>query len=213
VPRRHPGKRWFSAVPIVFASLALLGGCGGGDGDGEPAARSASSSADLKFLAEMTPHHRSAIQMAELARTRAEHREIATLATSIIAAQSSEISHMAAMRRELAGPSERPKVPSYEMGSSMAPAELARLRSAKSFDAAFIELMVPHHQDAIEMSRRMLEDAGSENTKALARRIISAQTSEIRRMRAWYRRWYGKAVPGGGMHGGGEDQQGGGHSG
>jgi uncharacterized protein (DUF305 family) len=166
----------------------------------------------VKFVDEMTPHHRAAIQMAELARTHAEHREVASLATSIIAAQSSEITHMAVLRRELSRGSERPKILPDEMDSSMTPAELARLRRAKPFDAAFIELMVPHHQDAIDMSRAVLEAGSGEKTKALARRIISAQTSEIRQMEAWYRQWYGKRLPESAMEGSGGEEHGGGHS-
>jgi uncharacterized protein (DUF305 family) len=56
-------------------------------------------------------------------------------------------------------------------------------------------MMVPHHQDAINMSRAVMETGSDAKTKALAMRIVAAQSAEIRQMRTWYQRWYGKALP------------------
>lgn len=149
---------------------------------------------DAKFLAEMVPHHRSAIEMAQLALSRAKHPEIRALATRIIAAQTSEITEMAAIRKQLAAGPSQPSA-GAGMHGSMTPGDMTRLRGAQPFDAMFIEMMVPHHQDAIVMSRAVLKMGSDAQTKRLARRIIDAQAAEIRQMREWYRRWYGKALP------------------
>lgn len=64
-----------------------------------------------------------------------------------------------------------------------------------SIDAIFIENMIPHHEDAIEMSELALELAKTEEVKTLATAIINAQQEEITTMRAWYETWFEKEVP------------------
>ena len=49
---------------------------------------------DQMFIAGMIPHHQSAIDMAKMARKRAEHKEIKQLADDIISAQQREIDQM-----------------------------------------------------------------------------------------------------------------------
>ncbi len=49
---------------------------------------------DKTFIAMMTIHHQGAIEMANLADTRAKHGEIKTLSQAIITAQNNEITEM-----------------------------------------------------------------------------------------------------------------------
>lgn len=62
-------------------------------------------------------------------------------------------------------------------------------------DQHFIEMMIPHHQDAIEMATLALTLAKRPELKKLAESIKRDQTSEIQQMRGWYKAWYGKDVP------------------
>src|SRR5829696_7107712 len=55
---------------------------------------------DLMFIDMMTPHHASAVAMAQVAQTRAEHPELRMLAEQIIESQSAEIAQMQAWRDE-----------------------------------------------------------------------------------------------------------------
>ena len=55
---------------------------------------------DLMFIDMMTPHHASAVAMAQVAQTRAEHPELRMLAEQIIESQSAEIEQMQAWRDE-----------------------------------------------------------------------------------------------------------------
>ena len=72
-------------------------------------------------------------------------------------------------------------------------------------DRMFIEQMIPHHQDAVEMGELALVKAEHPEIKQLAGNIIRDQSREISQMRDWYRLWYGTDVPvyqgmtGGGM--------------
>ncbi len=49
----------------------------------------------------------------------------------------------------------------------------------------FAEMMIPHHQQAIDMSQIALERSDSEAVKDLAQRIIDGQTPEIELMSTW----------------------------
>jgi uncharacterized protein (DUF305 family) len=62
-------------------------------------------------------------------------------------------------------------------------------------DRHFIEMMIPHHEGAIDMAKLALNRAEHPEIKKLARSIIDDQQREIEQMRTWYRQWYGTEVP------------------
>ena len=57
----------------------------------------------------------------------------------------------------------------------------------------FLRNMIPHHEEAVKTATEVLE-RGSDNTavQALARSIVTDQTTEIKAMRTWYKTWYNK---------------------
>jgi uncharacterized protein (DUF305 family) len=197
-----------SLVLLACISAAFaLGACGGddpsdGSGDATPAQHT-----DGAFIAEMIPHHEGAIEMAEPARERAEHSEIAAMAEQIIATQSDEVRELeAAHERLFDGPVG--SVDHGTLGLSAAEAGMSHdsseLDGAEPFDQAFIDMMIPHHQGAIRMARVELERGEDEELKALAEEIIEAQSAEIEQMNAWRERWYGERSPAEGVPGDGE---------
>lgn len=68
------------------------------------------------------------------------------------------------------------------------------MRSAQ-VDQHFIEMMIPHHQDAIAMADIALTRTKRPEVKKLAEAIKKDQAREIQEMRTWYKQWYGKEVP------------------
>ena len=62
-------------------------------------------------------------------------------------------------------------------------------------DKSFIEMMIPHHQGAVEMAQMAVKKAKSPEVKKLAESIIKDQNKEIEQMRNWYKKWYGAEVP------------------
>ncbi len=69
------------------------------------------------------------------------------------------------------------------------------LNRVRNIDAHFIEEMIPHHEDAIKMSKIALEKASHEELRNLARSIIKSQGDEIDQMTSWYKEWFGTSVP------------------
>lgn len=68
-------------------------------------------------------------------------------------------------------------------------------KSGDAFDKAFIEMMIPHHEGAIDMSESAKQNANHDEIKKMADEIISAQAREITQMKEWYKSWYGTDAP------------------
>ncbi|MFN2555300.1 MAG: DUF305 domain-containing protein [Nitriliruptorales bacterium] len=69
-------------------------------------------------------------------------------------------------------------------------------------DVAFAQGMIPHHEQAIEMSELALKQAASPKVKDLATRISAAQKPEIAKIQGWLDNWAQQVNPGHGAHGG-----------
>ena len=62
---------------------------------------------------------------------------------------------------------------------------------AATFDQQFIDMMVPHHQGAVEMAKVAQQRAQRPEIKAMAADIIKSQDAEIAQMKDWRRAWFG----------------------
>lgn len=160
-------------------------------------------STDGAFITGMIPHHESAIAMAEVAQTQAEHPEIKQLADEIIAAQDSEIADMNAMHERLfdepAMGVDHGDLGLDEQMAGMDTMSIDSLEMSRPFDKAFIDEMVPHHQGAIQMARVELAEGEDPEVLELAQSIIDAQSEEIEQMNQWREQWYGAPSPAGGV--------------
>lgn len=67
-------------------------------------------------------------------------------------------------------------------------------------DQQFIEMMIPHHQEAIDTSRIILAKTENTELKDFAQKVIDAQTKEIADMRGWYEEWFSMEYADGGMY-------------
>lgn len=147
------------------------------------------SDIDRHFIEEMIPHHQDAVDMSELALTKAEHEKLKQLAESIRDNQLREINDMASWYKSWYG-SEVPESSIGNMGMMEDMTDLKSLESAELFDKEFIEQMIPHHQMAIMMASMMLNRTDRAEMKKLAQDIIRTQREEIDQMSAWYSEWY-----------------------
>jgi uncharacterized protein (DUF305 family) len=71
------------------------------------------------------------------------------------------------------------------------PASQAR-GPAGPYDRAFLTDMIGHHAMAVDMAEMAREKATHDELGQAAEEIIRTQSAEIKRMRAWLRRWYGR---------------------
>lgn len=150
---------------------------------------------DKEFLANMIVHHESAMNMGEMALAAAQHQEIKDLATNINASQGKEVGDMRKWQTAWGYPatSGHSMTDMENAGHSMEGMEdmnaaLVGL-SGEAFDKKFLELMIEHHQGAIDMAKPAATNASHQEVKDLAQAIIAAQTKEINQMMQWQTTW------------------------
>ncbi len=198
-------RKYLTAATLVVAATLTLGACGGHDmssmsgtegSDSSPSSSSDGTAdfndADVTFATDMIAHHRQAVEMAELAETRAESPEVKDLATQIMDAQDPEIETMAGWLNSWGEPVSD-DMSGMDMSSSMpgmmSQDEMTSLEntSGAEFDQMFLAMMVEHHRGAIEMAKSEQSDGLFPDAIALAKQIEIAQTDEITSMRALLR--------------------------
>lgn len=211
--------RMFAVIGTTVITGAVLAACGGdGDHGGMDSNRpgmshggttsSASDAAfngtDVKFATDMIAHHRQAIDMAQLAATRAGSQQVKDLAAKIKAAQDPEITTMSGWLRRWGQPVPSPMssmpgmdhdmpgmdhdMPGMDHGSGMpgmmTDQEMAQLAAASgaAFDRLFLQLMIKHHQGAIEMATTVQRQGQNTEVKRLASKIATDQAGEVTQM-------------------------------
>jgi uncharacterized protein (DUF305 family) len=157
---------------------------------------------DLRFIDAMIPHHQGAVVMAQEALQKSNRPEIKQLAEEIIAAQEQEIAQMQEWRTTwYADADDTPMMYDASMGHMMPMTPEMRESMMMSgdlgaaddqFDLRFINMMIPHHQGAVEMANQALEKTDRPELKTLAQEIVSSQQQEIDEMTQWRKEWYGQ---------------------
>ena len=174
---------------LLAASLLTLAACGNDD---EPDTGAGHNDADVTFAQQMIPHHQQAIEMSELAETRAGSPEVKDLAADIKGAQDPEIETMTGWLEswgedvpggDMSG-MDHDDMSSDDMAGMMSEEEVAELEGASGteFDRMFLTMMIEHHEGAIEMAKTEQEDGEYPDAIALAEEIEKAQTEEITTM-------------------------------
>lgn len=207
-----------AVLAAAILAVVVLAGCGGSTSSTQSASKTGQQSTganavDRAFVQQMIPHHKMAVQMAQMAKSQAQHPAVKTLAASIITSQDHEITEMTAIARKLgvmpdqmpvngsmsahmAGDDQTLGLSMQQTGMSM---NMSTLNGAKPFDRMFIDMMIPHHQGAIRMARIELAKGSDQRLRSIAHGIIAAQASEIGRMNAWRNTWFGASSPAGGV--------------
>ncbi|CAN5489389.1 DUF305 domain-containing protein [soil metagenome] len=161
--------------------------------------------ADVAFAQGMIPHHEQAVVMSELAEESAESTDVLELADQIKAAQGPEIEQMTGFLEEWgeevpsgdmdhgamgddeqAGGDDKPMggMDHSDMPGMMSDQEMTELEASTGaeFDRMFLDMMVRHHEGAVEMSEIELEEGENEEALQLAEDIIDTQENEIAEM-------------------------------
>lgn len=154
-------------------------------------ANAASAPYDLQFIDTMIAHHQGAVEMAKMIDGKTQNAELIKFGKQIIADQEKEIAQMKEWREKwFAG---KPRAMNMEM-PGMADSmkmDMSKLAAAKdkNFDVMFIEMMIPHHDGAVIMSKEALTKSEKPEIKTLAGQIIKAQEAEIKMMNEWKAKW------------------------
>lgn len=139
---------------------------------------------DNDFAAMMKTHHMGALEMAQAEVAQGTDAEMKAMAQKMIDAQQKEI---AELNTFLSGHN------AHGGGDAFHKEVMAQMSSMKmdmdhsgSFDKQFVQMMIPHHQGAIDMSKAYIKSGAHEDKlKTMANKIIADQQKEIGELKAW----------------------------
>ena len=196
-------RKTLALAALVLAALLSLAACGGDDGNpgvssddsSAGAANADFNDADVAFATQMILHHQQAVEMAELAADRAESPEVRQLAEDIAGAQDPEIQTMTQWLEDWGQESPSGSMDHGDMGHGdsgempgmMDASEMTRLEESggTAFDQMFVQMMIEHHEGAIEMARDEQANGKNAEAVALAKKIESDQQAEIAKMKGF----------------------------
>ena len=131
---------------------------------------------DITFLQGMVPHHEQAVVMADMIPAMSENPEMLALGEEVKAAQGPEIADMTSWLEQWGVPVDSSGTGTHTMpdgtvmGGSMmgddmgmmSEEQMSDLSAADSstFDVMWLEMMILHHQGAIDMSTEELANGG-----------------------------------------------------
>ncbi|CAB4932662.1 unannotated protein [freshwater metagenome] len=198
--------RALSALALTLALGAGLTACGddagssGSSGSATEVSTTEHNDADVAFASDMITHHAQALSMVDLTLDRTLDPEVQALAEDIRAAQGPEIETMAdwltkwgeevpeTMRDHANAGHDMDDMSDNmddmghdDMPGMMTAEDMDALENAS--DAAFqdmwLEMMIEHHEGAVEMAETETEDGQYKDAVDLAGQIIDAQKKEI----------------------------------
>ncbi len=151
-----------------------------------------SGNPDGDFAMLMIPHHQGAVDMTAVELKYGSDAAIRALAGAIAAAQQPQIEQMSRWRQEhqLAA---TPGAEAARRAFTAANDKLMKgmmsqgMAHSGNADLDFVQMMVPHHQGAIDMRQVELDFGQDPELRALAQDIITAQKGEIAQMTGWLR--------------------------
>jgi len=178
------------AVAASSAFLLLGAACSSEDStsagpDSSVVADEPRNEADATFAHGMIPHHEQAVVMTKLAPERTQNAQVLDLAERIEAAQAPEIDQMKGWLEAW----NEPHKPGMEgmggMAGMMSDDQMAALTAASgpAFDKMFLEMMIAHHEGALEQAKAEKADGEFPEALTLADDIMASQQSEIDEMR------------------------------
>jgi uncharacterized protein (DUF305 family) len=202
----NPAKTLITTAAAATLLLALAA-CGGG-ATGEAQAKQTAANgdvfndADVAFASDMIPHHAQALAMVDLTRGRDLSPETHELTDDIQAAQGPEIEQMVDWLTAWGQPvpetmrdhanADDHGMNGHEMGQDssdmpgmMTGKEMAELEAAQgqAFETMWLEMMIEHHEGAVEMARDEQADGHFRSAMKLAESIETSQEAEIDRMK------------------------------
>jgi uncharacterized protein (DUF305 family) len=203
-------KSTFKLATVLAAAALTLAACitiDRSDSDGDDSSSSASkhNDADVEFAQNMIPHHAQAIVMSSMARKQAKDPELRRLAADIQAAQEPEIEQMSGwlkawdedVPRGMDGMGDGDH-DMGDMGDMMDDGDMPGMMTGRqmmklgessgfTFDRMWLQMMIEHHEGAIEMAKTEQRDGLSIDAIELAESIESSQTAEIATMTSMLR--------------------------
>ena len=190
-----------TVLAALLAAMSVLTACGNDEASPENETQTAANGdqfndADVEFASDMIQHHSQALAMVDLTMGRKLDPEVQQLAEEIRMAQGPEIEQMTDWLTEWGEPvpeSMRDHANAHgdgevemdsDMPGMMSTAEMEELEEATGaeFQQMWLEMMIEHHEGAIEMAQVEQSEGAFGPAVELAKNIESAQQQEVSSM-------------------------------
>ena len=168
--------------------IVIVGACSSNSDSSKSGAdvspASAFNEADVMFAQEMILHHEQAVEMADMALAGSAYAspQVIDLAKRIKSAQGPEIETMKGWLTDWNMPMKMDHM--SNMSGMMSNDEMASLKNLTyaEFDKKWLEMMIMHHQGALETAKAIQSSGKCPPVLKLAGQIVSSQTAEIEEM-------------------------------
>lgn len=175
-----------SVFAVALAGLAAVGRAQSASphpkGHGEMKSGHMMPSDDGSYVEMMQMHHQMGIDMAKMAQEKAQREDVKAFAKKTIDEQTKDIEELLRIQQSM-----KTGTAGHESHGSMMKEESEKMMGDLSqaqgaaFDQKFIETMIPHHQQAIDMSTPLTKFK-AEDVQAFARKTIESQRKELKEL-------------------------------
>jgi uncharacterized protein (DUF305 family) len=199
--QEKPMLKKLHALATLLAAMSLLAACGTNEDSSDHKTHTSANGdkfndADVEFASDMIQHHAQALSMVDLTMGRQLDPEVQQLAEDIRMAQGLEIEQMTdwltdwdqpipeTVRDHANAHGDGEMEMASNMPGMMSADQMAELEAATgaAFQQMWLEMMIEHHEGAIEMAQTEQTDGRFGPAKELAENIESAQQHEISTM-------------------------------
>lgn len=184
---------------LALVAALLLAGCtsAGGNPPAPPVRPAPGASAtglnntDVMFLQMILPHHRQGVELASLGHTKGGRAELVQLAAAIEVTQEDEVELMAGILAGSGAPETAPAATGGAdphaahgglPGTSEQQVKALRESTGTEFERRFLNTMMAHQGDAIQLAKMEVASGADERLVDLARRIEGSRTGQIEQM-------------------------------
>jgi uncharacterized protein (DUF305 family) len=167
---------------VVAVCALALGACGDDSSDtGQTAPPPPGNGADRAFVNSILPLHDKAVAVAVIARKRG-NAFVRGIANDVAGSQPSETARIRAIGSALFAAG----VPVGTLGvppSTAVDVDLKALRTAKPFEKAFLEAMIPIHEATIALAKAEIAKGDQVDLKTTSQAIIDAEQAQLKAMK------------------------------
>lgn len=163
-------RRWRALAVTVVSACLVFSGCGGADPNAQ----------DRSFVAGMVPHHHLGMELLDMAARRVVDTRVRRLVFEMGSYHQSELEqlHSWAIEWRVASSTDFPgRIDNDRLGG------LAAL-AGTDYDRAWLELMIEHHEGAIEIAERQMSAGSNGKAIEMAQSVHEIQTNDIAEMTA-----------------------------
>lgn len=195
---RYPTRTLTTLALGLALSLTACGNDGAATDTPAAVSTTEHNDADVSFATDMIQHHAQALSMVDLTVDRTLDPEVQQLAEAIREAQGPEIETMTdwlqdwdeevpeTMRDHVNSDDGMESMGDSDMPGMMSGDDFTQLEDASDadFETMWLEMMVAHHEGAVEMAEAEQSDGQFKDAVDLAGNVVESQSAEIDQMKA-----------------------------